>query len=105
MLFRKLLPVVKQQFFAHIDIAESDEFDAVFAIDEHDLGFAVQTVFFIISMVNEAGFIAVVRSVDDPVAIEIKEEGEELAIVNDATTLGFGGRDDLVNVNLFSFEM
>jgi hypothetical protein len=40
-LFRELLSVIKQQLFTNIDIAESNEFDTMFAIDEHDLGFAV----------------------------------------------------------------
>jgi hypothetical protein len=51
-------------------------------------------------MIDETGFVAVVGSVDDPFAIEVKEKREELAVVDDTTTLGLGGRDDLANVNL-----
>lgn len=95
MLLGELLAVVEEQFLANIDIAESDEFDAVFAIDEHDLGFAVQAVFLAVGVIDEAGFVAVARRVDDPVPIEVEEEREEFAVVDDPAALCFGGGDDL----------
>jgi hypothetical protein len=42
-------------------------------------------------VIDEAGFVAVARGVDDPVAVEVEEEGEEFAVVDDAATFGFGG--------------
>jgi hypothetical protein len=103
MLFRKFLAVIKQQFFTNVDIAESDELDTMFAVDEHNLGFAVQTVFFVVCVINEAGFVAVACGVDDPIAVEVEEKGEEFAVVDNAASLGFGGRDNLVIVNISSF--
>jgi hypothetical protein len=95
-LLRKFLAVVEKQFLTNINITQSNELDAMFAVDEHDFCFAVQTVFFIVRVVDEPGFVAVTCGVDDPVAVEVKEEGEELAVVNDTATLGFGRGDDLV---------
>jgi hypothetical protein len=62
----------------------------VLAVDEHDLGLAVQAVFLVVCVVDEARFVAVARGVDDPVAVEVEEEGEEFAVVDDAAALGFG---------------
>jgi hypothetical protein len=76
----------------------------MFAVDEHNLGFAVQTVFFVVCVIDEAGFVAVACGVDDPIAVEVEEKGEEFAVVDNAAALGFGGRDNLVTVNILSFE-
>ena len=94
-LLGKLLAVVEEQFFADVDVSKSDEFDPMLAVDEHDLGFAVQPVFLVVGVVDEAGFVAVACGVDDPVAIEVEEEGEKFAVVDDAAALCFRGGDDL----------
>ena len=90
MLLCEFLTVVEEEFFADVDVAQRDEFDAVFAVDEHDFGFAVQAVLLVVRVVDEAGFVAVARGVDDPVAVEVEEEGEEFAVVDDPAALGFG---------------
>ena len=46
-------------------------------------------------MVDEARFVAETSGVNDPVAVEVEEEGEEFAIVYDATALCFSGGDNL----------
>ena len=94
-LLGKLLAVVEEQFFADVDVAKSDEFDPMLAVDEHDFGFTVQPVFLVVGVVDEARFVAVACGVDDPVAIEVEEEGEEFAVVDDAAALCFRGGDDL----------
>jgi len=86
----ELFTVVEEEFFADVDVAQRDEFDAVFAVDEHDFGFAVQAVLLVVCVVDEACFVAVARGVDDPVAVQVEEEGEEFAVVDDAAALCFG---------------
>jgi hypothetical protein len=95
MLLSKLLAVVKQQLFAYVDITESNELDPMLAVDEYDLCFAVQAVLLVVSVINEAGFVAVAGGVDDPVAVEVEEKGEKFAVVNDAAAFCFCGGDNL----------
>jgi hypothetical protein len=46
-------------------------------------------------VINEAGFVAVAGGIDDPVAVEVEEEGEKFAVVNDAAAFCFRGGDNL----------
>lgn len=45
------------------------------AINEENLRFAVQAIFFIVGMVNETSFIAKASSINSPVTIKVEEKG------------------------------
>ena len=47
-------------------------------------------------MVDEAGFVAEAGSIDDPIVVEVEEEGEVFAVVYDAASFCFLGRYNLV---------
>jgi hypothetical protein len=64
----------------------------MFAVYEYDFGFAILLV---VCVVDEARFVAETRGVNDPVAVEVEEEGQELAVIDDAAALCFRGGDDL----------
>jgi hypothetical protein len=61
----------------------------MFAVHENDLCFAVETVFVVVSVVYEAGFVAESGGVDDPFAVEVEEERGVFSIVDDAATVCF----------------
>ena len=70
------------------------------AVDEENLCFAVQAIFFIIGVVNKTGFIAEARGVDGPIAVEVEEKREIFSVVDYTTALCFIGRNDLLVVSV-----
>lgn len=89
MSLREFLAIVKQQFITWFKIAQREEFNPVFAVDEHDFRFAVQAVALVVCVVDEAGVVAEAGGVDDPFVVEVEEEGEQFAVVDYAPALGF----------------
>lgn len=88
MLLGELLAVIKEELFADVDVPESEEFDAVLAIDEDNLRFAVETVGSGAAVVDETGFVSKAGGINNAFCVEVEEEGEEFAVVDYTSSVG-----------------
>lgn len=88
LLLGELLAVIEEELLADVDVPESEEFDAVLAINEDDLRFAVETVGSSAAVVDEPGFIPKAGGVNDALCVEVEQEGEEFAVVDYTSSVG-----------------
>jgi len=69
----------------------------MFPIYEHDFGFAIETIFLVVGVIDEAGFVTQTSGINAPFAVEIEEEGHVFSVVDDSSTISFVERNNLLS--------